>query len=365
MDEFRTLAIVTLTSLAICSQAKEKSYDYKSNYIQSLINHKIVDQNPDKQIEAIVKPLAGSPYLVAKGMNNPIYRFDGFDCQTFVQTCMALLYSNTPIEFSINYVKIAYGALEKIYGKDPLFYNRNHFVEVDLNPVNRRNGYFKDVTKSTSLSPYVKEISASIDRQHWFKHLGYKVKLKPELFSISYIPKESLVLSTNDGYKPNRELLNKIPTPSVAEIINDPRMWNFHGKNIKSAIGTELTISHMGLLYKKEFKQGQIIYHRIICGLDWKLHKKCDVYAVRCNKSSCMELMLAHATSEYPGRFYWYKQNDQYVCSAKKPKVGKYSKCNRVEQIPLYAYLTNYHYGNYWIMSNRALLGIHIEKLKL
>lgn len=320
--------------------------------------HTINDANLNKKVEFISNKLANSPYIFSKGANQPIYRFDGFDCQTLVQSVLAFLHANSLTEFNNNYLKIAYGAT--FHKPNPNFFNRNHFVETDLNPVNRKNGWLRDVTSKNS---YAEWISAKIDRQNWLGKQGFQFNFPKQPVSLSYIPKTRLI-GLNAGYfTPNKQLLNTIPTPSVIEIVNDPQKWIYHGKPIKQAIGSELIISHMGLLYRKTFHYGQTIYQHITCNLNWRHKKSCQVNPIICRKKSCDELMLAHATSEYPSNFYWYQDNNQFYCSPKKPVNHSFGKCNRVEQLPLSAYLMNYHYGSYWNMNNNALLGIHIEEI--
>jgi hypothetical protein len=75
--------------------------------------------------------------------------------------------------------------------------------------------------------------------------------------------------------------------------------------------------------------------------------------------------MFAHATSSHPNGYRWYQQpNGHYVCTSQPPIAGQsYSSCNRVERLPLFAYLTDYQYGSYWHMHDPSVLGIHIEKI--
>lgn len=361
MDGLTRRIIIFLFFLTFSSPsiASDSVLNYSRQRIGTIL------QNEHAQLKDIINQLAGYPYLVSKGANNPLYRLDGFDCQTFVQTTMALLRAKSLIEFESNYIKIAYGAMPRQFGHDITYYNRNHFVEVDLNPVNQRNGFFTDITSKGILASFAKTISATIDRAKWFSRQGRHFVYPTQDVTIAYVPKESLVLRSTEGsYQPNTALLASIPTPSVVEMINDPEKWIRNGKTIKERIGTQLTVSHMGFLYRQNFKKGELIYRRISCGLNWNYKKTCQVYSVRCMKSSCDELMFAHATDEYPNGFYWYKQYGEYVCSPSRPPSGvAYTRCNRVEKIPLYSYLTNYHYGSYWNMSNESLLGIHIEQL--
>lgn len=372
-------------------------------------------QDANARIAFIAQQLSDIPYIFSGAMGegdwqptasiyqpgavhikqDPVYRFDGLNCQTFVQVAMGLLYSKDLNEFDQNYIKISYGAAGNPLNETIHYFNRNNFVDGDWNPVNQRNGWLRDVTSQSSLATYAETTSAIITRQNWFlfqqKDLSANVRVladadgssmakrfmttysvlqyphfDAENVSIAYIPKEKIALQQSDGsYQPNQSLIDKIPTPAVMEIVRDVKKWFIGGKNIKDIIGSELSISHMGLLYRQSFQYGDLIYRKTTCSYDVQHQKICTVTPVICQKNQCNELMFAHATDARPNGYYWYKQADgNYTCSAQLPaKNITYTQCNRVEQQPLFAYLTEYQYGSYWYMNNPAILGVHIEQL--
>lgn len=367
-------------------------------------------QPADKQVAFITQQLIDTPYIYTGGMGegdwqptsssyqpgaahiqqNPVYRLDALDCQTFVQYSMAMLYSSNLAEFDQTLLKIAYGAAGNPDGEIVRFYNRNNFVDADFNPVNQQNGYLKDVTTEGDLSVYAKNTTATITRQNWFlqqqkqlphsvmvlhpesgadmvsrfksvyRHLSFP-KFKQEKVTISYLPKNTLIFADKNGaYSPNSFLFDKIPTPSIAEVVRDVKKWNYHHTNIKELVGSELNISHFGLLYRQQFKQGELIYRQITCQ-----DGSCQVVPVTCAQSVCNELMFAHATDGYPYRYFWYPQtNGDYVCSPNPPSDKKlYTTCNRVERLPLFAYMISYRSGRYAFMNDPSILGLHIEQL--
>lgn len=362
------------------------------------------------RIQKIVQALKDIPYLTQGAMGegdwlataltyqsggkhlkqDPVYRLDGLDCQTFVQVVMALLHAEHIHQFEANLIGIAYGAaLEN--NEDILhYYNRNNFIEGDFNPVNQRRGNLLDVTTKGDLLPFASTTRATLTRQNWFTlqqqnasnvrvlskedqqemlmrfktvyaSLPYASFIS-ELVKISYLPKQILALrQTNGNYVPNKMLFDKIPLPALAEVVRDVRKWEVNGKNIKDIIGSELTVSHLGVLYKQTFYRGDVIYQKISCARDANQKSFCTVSPVTCNQSICKEVMFAHATYAYPNNFYWYQTAPgKFTCNAELPGNGiPYSKCNRVERLPLFAYLTNVHYG----MESPSILGLHIEKL--
>lgn len=376
------------------------------------------NQTPNKQIEIITQHLKNIPYIYSGAMGegdwqptsdlyrpdaihvkqDPLYRLDRLDCQTFVQVVMALYHAKTLNQFDHSILKIAYGADENASNDSVHYYNRNNFVDGDWNPNNEKNGWLADVTSKGALAPYSKKVTATITRQNWFsfqqKELADHVRVLaakngpamthrfttlysalhyPRVHSenivMSYLPKESIALKQSDGsYLPNQMLLNKIPTPAVVEIIRDPKKWVIGHKNIKAIIGTELTVSHLGLIYRKTFHRGDLIYHKIMCSQASQQQKMCSVVPITCEKNQCKEIMFVHATDAYPDGYYWYRQqgsaNGNYTCSAKKPPSGvAYTLCNRVMRLPLFNYLTDYQYGSYPYMTSPSIVGIHVESL--
>jgi hypothetical protein len=326
---------------------------------------------------------------------DPVYRVDSLDCQTFVQVAMALLYSKNLNQFDKNYLHISYGAAGNPQGQYVRYYNRNNFVDADFNPVNERLGRLTDVT-AQDLKKYAAIMTATITRQHWFIHQQEKLAqnvrvLTPtagpamaqrmlttyanlnfpnfaaEKIAIAYLPKTLIALKQADGnYQPNDALLAELPLPAVAEIIRDPKLWLLNNKKIYDAIGSELTVSHMGLLYRQTFQYGDIIYQDIQCSMNNAGEKTCDVKPVTCSKQVCNEVMFAHATDRFPNNFYWYQlANGNYACSATPPAATqKKIPCNRVAALPLFDYLTDYQYGNRSYMNNDSIVGIHLEQLR-
>lgn len=394
----------------------KKTVSFSRKKIEKIINEikPYRQQNTNTQLDVIIKELIDIPYIQSNGMGegdwlstsstyqsnhlhiqqNPVYRLDGLNCQTFVQVAMALLHANNLAQFDASILKISYGAAGNPNGEIVRYYNRNNFIDGDFNPVNQQNGWLQDVTSQGILAPYSKTTNATITRQRWFlrqqQNLGESVKVlhsedgqtmvnrfmtiysalhfpnfNSESIIMSYLPKKTLAIpQPSGGYKPNQTLLDKIPTPAVVEIVRDANKWNLYGVKIKNMIGTELTISHLGLLHRQTFKHGELIYRKITC--DYVNSEKiCRVAPMTCQKNQCQELLFTHATDAYPINYLWYKKpNGEYACSPKRPPAGiHYTNCNRVTTLPLYDYLTTYQMGSYWNMELPSILGVHVEKL--
>lgn len=327
---------------------------------------------------------------------DPTYRLDGFDCQTFVQVVMSLLHIKTLNDFDQRFVKIAYGAAGNSPNNEVVhFYNRNNFPSGDFNPVNEKNGMLSDATTIGDLKKLVKSTSANITRQNWFAIKQQKIAENVRVISdqngpemverfetfysaltfphfdseqviLSYIPKEQLANKQADGsYQPNQIVLDKIAVPSVVEIVRDVKQWNIAGKNIKDLIGSELNVSHMGLLYRQQFNRGDVIFQKTSCYYNEAQQKACDVTPVLCEKDQCQELMFAQATNAYPDGYSWYQEGNGFMCSSNKPAANvKYLSCNRVERLPFADYVTRQQYTSHPFMDTASIVGIHIEKIQ-
>lgn len=322
----------------------------------------------------------GYPHI----QQDPVYRTDSFVCNTFVQTVLALLNANNLSDFEKSYLTISYGAA----GFAPSsihFFNRNNFASVDFNSVNQRNGLLQDVTDSGIFSHYAKTNTTQIDRQAWFNQ-----KFSPEMISksvrvlqasngpamvrraqnnypqpfyqfpivkssLTYIPKSVLVskkyLATGEvSYQANEELIQKLPTPSVVEIVRDSTRWTVNGKLVADLQGTNIDISHLGFIHKAYFKQDQLMYYRVSCQ-DINGQKICISKPVYCQQTGgCNQIMFDHATDAYTVGCFYKNQGSKITC-------------NRVTSLPLGDYLASFNWGHYIYMDDDSLLGIHVEKI--
>lgn len=328
--------------------------------------------NKDERVAFLTKQFINAPYIysdILSGGNDTysaqsIYRLDKFDCQTFVQVIIAFLHAHNKDQFHSTIQKMAFKDGKNITS------NNNNFPDGDWNPENRKQGFIEDVTSNGALAPFALFTSANLTRKRWasYQHqkiIGNTQRNYFETVWISYLPKEILLKNIDNHYVINQTLFDKIPTPSVLEVVKDSKNWKIGDKYVRDIIGSELNVSHMGILYRQTFHRGQLIYHKIYCDFNSQNTKSCLVEPVFCNKNECKELMLAHATASHPNHFFWYAdQNNNYQCSKEKsPSVKHFSECNRVQREPLSAYLTDYQYGWFWYMQDPVFLGIHIEKI--
>jgi hypothetical protein len=209
-----------------------------------------------RRIEIQSAALLNTPYLegaLGEGINgkydqNPLYRFDYFDCETYVDTVMALALAKNLIDFRNKIDQIRYKA------GNVSFTQRNHFPSADWIPNNKRNGFIHELNYLIA-SEKTKVTTTEINLQNWYHHLttdriqipylnpqqktALLFQLKTEgsaLYGsknvrIAYIPVFDLLQ--------NPELRRRIPSGSLIFFVG-------HDSYLSSRIGTPMNVLHMG-----------------------------------------------------------------------------------------------------------------------
>ncbi|HLB55703.1 MAG TPA: N-acetylmuramoyl-L-alanine amidase-like domain-containing protein [Coxiellaceae bacterium] len=188
----------------------------------------------------------------------PLYRFDGFDCVTFVNNILALSLSHNLSEFQKKLLQINY------YHAEAKYENRFHFMSLDWNPQNRKNNIVRDVTceiLDEKKNPIAIFAEGEIDKPNWFLKKSenetdarkkllkkYSEKFKKEIARIAYLPLTTLFDSAKN---PREFIFNQIPHESIIEIVRPN--WNLREK-----IGTNLHVSHLGFAIRK--KSGELFF---------------------------------------------------------------------------------------------------------
>lgn len=261
--------ILSFSSLADPSKFDDLNTD---NTIRQLY-HKLHDKltsDASTRAEIFSGVFLGKPYVLGalgegtKGHydQRPLYRVDGFDCETYVDTVLALTFANHLDQFKqcMNQIRYCDGR--------PSYLSRNHFVSLDWNQNNQHKQFIKDITTTfhNQLNqPVALEAMAIINKPAWYNrktmtHLSLNglsleeknkrlLSLKkagqrlPALTSkIAYIPLSALFDASGNA---NMYLFNQIPHGAIIEIIRPN--WD-----LTKEIGTHLHVSHLGLVFWKE-----------------------------------------------------------------------------------------------------------------
>jgi hypothetical protein len=143
------------------------------------------------RIDALSKLFLGTPYAdypLGEGGSGPEpqarFRLDAFDCQTFVETVMAMANAKSVAETKALLDDIRYGKAP------PSFANRNHFTEAQWLPANIGKGYLREGVQSIDGRAPVAELV--LDKAQWGK-VALLDRLKaaniPDgRFAIRYLP---------------------------------------------------------------------------------------------------------------------------------------------------------------------------------
>ncbi len=214
------------------------------------------------RLEQVSRTFLGRPYghtgPLGEGPDgkydqDPLYRFDAFDCTTFVETVVSLAASRTLPEFerTMDHIRYEDGVVD--------YLRRNHFTDLQWVPANTKSGLLREINHLVVEPAQLREATAIIDLPAWLRrktiddvsmaNVGFERRLQilRELRSegsafskstakISYIPVATLL------EKP--ELLNRIPTGTVVNFIRPD--WD-----LTASKGTRLNVSHQGLLFRK------------------------------------------------------------------------------------------------------------------
>jgi len=218
-------------------------------------------QGKARRLEAFSRAYLGKPY----GLNgplgegsegrydqDPLWRFDTFDCTTYVETMLALALAQSPQEFEQHMLDIRYenGHIDYV--------TRNHFTSLQWVPNNIANGYLTDLTHRLAPKGVVQLARAEINQPGWYAMKAFKdlrvfdvapdalaarweewkaegTRLNIEEASISYIP--------IDWIAANPAFLRTIPHGSVINFVRPN--WD-----LTSSAGTHLNVSHQGFVFQ-------------------------------------------------------------------------------------------------------------------
>lgn len=239
-----------------------------------------------ERIKVISAAFLDKPYLLgALGEGetgefdqNPLYRTDAFDCETYVDTVLAMAFSTNLSGFSQCVCKIRYREGQVNY------VDRNHFASLDWNRNNQKQGFTKDVTLTIideNNKPVAEIAKTLIHKPDWYKfktidhiridNLSEEEKsrrltklqkagsqLEIVHSEIPYLPLNKLF---NEDGQANKQLFAQIPDASIIEIVRPN--WNLRDK-----IGTNLNVSHLGFAIWENgtliFRQASSIENRTI-----------------------------------------------------------------------------------------------------
>lgn len=283
------LLLLNVALIGNCKAFDSQSSENQASASIQQLYHKLKNipnnQEINTRIEWISAQFLGRPYELgalgegpnAKYDQYPQYRIDAFDCDTFVNTVIALAFANSFPNFQkcINHMR--YQDAKVCYLK------RLHFTGLDWNNYHQANGNFKDITHTIvnkSHNTIFKQAIATVNKSRWyaFKNIdsirlqntnaSSKVERLSELKSktahlksakekINYLPLDQLFTKNMQA---KSFIFDQIPSGAIIEIVRPN--WNLEDK-----IGTRLNISHLGFA----IRTGGILYFRETSSLEGKV----------------------------------------------------------------------------------------------
>lgn len=245
-------ALLGVVLAAPAAAAPKPFYQLDEKHIAKELK-KIHKQHPDLQhrVVAVSDRLLGTPYVLGplgEGPDgefdrDPTYRFDAFDCTTFVETTMALALRPD--------LKDALDTLQKIRYKDGKvsYFTRNHFTEADWVPHNVWAGYLRDITRQVAGDKTL-ELTQVVDKHKWYlaKSTADIEGRFTEREKLKALPK---LQALGEGLEPQRATLDvlpmselpqalaRIPSGTIANLVREPRE------------DKETMVSHQVLIVKK------------------------------------------------------------------------------------------------------------------
>ena len=225
------------------------------------------------------KILIGKPYaLTALGEGPhgafdqaPLYRLDAFDCQTFVETVLALSAADSAPNFANCLRHIRY------HSGNIAFTQRFHFLSPDWNQNNQQRQLIQDITPDIldqHQHPVYQYARAQINVPNWYRHFDKrKIRLchasrqqaqqalkriqrlgqtlATTTSTVAYIPFS--VLFDKQG-QANNFIFEQIPNGAIIEIVRPN--WD-----LTETIGTHLNISHLGFAIREH---GELYYYQAL-----------------------------------------------------------------------------------------------------
>jgi hypothetical protein len=164
------------------------------------------------------------------GTPDPIYRFDVFDCQTFVETVLALQKAKSFSDFLLRFAAMRYDSGKILYEY------RSHLVEAQWMPRNIASGVFSDITAEIGAGKEKKALFDVSDKGLAKVYEPFLERLQSlwpvGSYSISYLPLDWAIAN-----------IEKIPTNTIIQVVRLPKA------------GVPHTVTHQGIYLEKDGKR--------------------------------------------------------------------------------------------------------------
>jgi hypothetical protein len=183
---------------------------------------------------------------------DPLYRFDTFDCTTYVETVLALARARDVDEFEEHLDRIRYedGVVD--------YLKRNHFTDLQWIPETIRQGYLSELTDLVAPEGELRTAAAQINFPGWLRAHQLPQIVLPRATPEERRDRLSELRERADEFSVRTA---RVPYVSIRTILDDPGLLdrlpavtvvNFVRPNwdLTASAGTHLNISHQGFLFR-------------------------------------------------------------------------------------------------------------------
>jgi len=251
--------ILALSAFALPSDEAQLLLEKMRNESQTNLRMEVVSRSFLDLPYGDGGPLGEGP--VGRYDQDPLYRFDTFDCTTFVETVVSLALSRDVPEFEFFMNKIRYENAEVDYLK------RNHFPSLQWIPFNIQNGLLKEINDDILPIIEQKQAEAVINLPGWLKKIKLEEIKVPMATNEQRLDLLDELRSQSVNYHPITARLMYLPIdtllqrPGLLKKIPHGSLINFVRPNwdLTESIGTHMNVSHQGLIF--QFRNGTYLRH--------------------------------------------------------------------------------------------------------
>lgn len=258
----KKLILFLLYSVSVLATPREEAQD--------LINKYQDDQGLVTRLDAFSRAFVGLPYgdggPLGEGEDgrydqDPLYRFDTFDCTTYVETVVSLAQGRDVDDFEARMDEIRYEGAQVDYLK------RNHWPSLQWIPNNVKNGLLKEINHLVLPAAERKTAKAVINLPGWLQKIKIeeiRVPMATQTERLNLLD-ELQALATQ--FSPMVATLDYLPIntlvarPRLLKLIPNGSIINFVRPNwdLTESIGTHMNVSHQGFIFQK--KDGTYLRH--------------------------------------------------------------------------------------------------------
>lgn len=262
------LFFALLLSVSAFATSREEAFTHLAN-LQNI-------ESTQNRMDAASKAFLGLPYghggplgegETGRYDQDPLYRFDTFDCTTFVETIVSLALTRDVDSFETHMDKIRYENSQVDY------LTRNHDPSLNWVPNNVKNGIFTEINHLILPASQRKMAEAVLDLPNWLRKIQLSEIRVPQASETERMNLLEELRAMSSQYQPVVSKIEYLPIntlvakPKVLKLIPNGTVVNFVRPNwdLTDTLGMHINVSHQGFIFQR--KEGPILRHASTTGL--------------------------------------------------------------------------------------------------